>query len=75
MSSSKERNIRTQYNGQILIISMQEVEMAAYENQFKDHFTRAGYDSIFFPKTRAKTMTEKERCKVDGCATFYRASR
>jgi CCR4-NOT transcription complex subunit 6 len=54
---------------------MQEVEMATYEDQFKEHFTRAGYDSIFFPKTRAKTMTEKERRKVDGCATFYRASR
>ncbi|KAG0745494.1 hypothetical protein G6F57_009265 [Rhizopus arrhizus] len=57
------------------IICLQEVEMATYEDQFKEHFTRAGYDSIFFPKTRAKTMTEKERRKVDGCATFYRASR
>lgn len=49
--------------------------MALYEDHFREHFINIGYDSVFFPKTRAKTMTEKERRGVDGCATFYRTSR
>ncbi|KAG1056675.1 hypothetical protein G6F46_003836 [Rhizopus delemar] len=57
------------------IVCLQEVEMALYEDHFREHFINIGYDSVFFPKTRAKTMTEKERRGVDGCATFYRTSR
>ena len=30
---------------------------------------------IFSPKTRAKTMLEGERKRVDGCAIFWRASK
>lgn len=50
--------------------------MAQYEDYFKDHFKKMGdYDSVFIPKTRAKTMAEKERRMVDGSATFYKTSR
>lgn len=31
-----------------------------------------GYEGIFSPKSRAKTMTENERKHVDGCAIFWR---
>ncbi|KAI9278034.1 Endonuclease/exonuclease/phosphatase [Sporodiniella umbellata] len=57
------------------IICLQEVEMALFEDHFKEHFASAGYESVFFQKTRAKTMNEKEKRVVDGCATFYRTSR
>jgi CCR4-NOT transcription complex subunit 6 len=50
--------------------------MAQYEDYFREHFMRMGdYESIFHPKTRAKTMSEKERRCVDGCAIFYKATR
>lgn len=31
-----------------------------------------GYEGIFSPKSRAKTMSDWERTYVDGCAIFYR---
>lgn len=50
--------------------------MGQYEDYFKEQFKKMGdYDSIFYPKTRAKTMSGSERRVVDGCATFFRASR
>ncbi|KAI8367884.1 Endonuclease/exonuclease/phosphatase [Choanephora cucurbitarum] len=58
------------------IFCLQEMEMGSYHDYFKDHFKKMGdYDSVFIAKTRAKTMSEKERRVVDGCATFYKASR
>lgn len=52
------------------------MEMGQYEDYFVDHFKKMGdYDSIFHPKTRAKTMSEKERRVVDGCAMFYKTTR
>jgi CCR4-NOT transcription complex subunit 6 len=56
------------------IVCLQEVGMGVYENFLRDEFKKLGdYDSL--PKTRAKTMGEKERLLVDGCATFFRASK
>ncbi|KAI8374608.1 Endonuclease/exonuclease/phosphatase [Radiomyces spectabilis] len=58
------------------IFCLQEVEMGRFEDTLQHHFKEEGdYDSIFYPKSRAKTMSEKERRVVDGCATFYRASK
>lgn len=34
-----------------------------------------GYEGIFNPKSRAKTMTEEERRYVDGCAVFWHSSK
>ena len=36
---------------------------------------RDGYEGIFSPKSRAKTMTDTERKRVDGCAIFYKTSK
>ncbi|KAI9492340.1 Endonuclease/exonuclease/phosphatase [Zychaea mexicana] len=58
------------------VVCLQEIEMSQFEDFFRDRFQEAGgYESIFFPKSRAKTMTDEERRSVDGCAIFYKASR
>jgi len=50
--------------------------MSQYEEFFKDQLrTQADYDSVFWPKSRAKTMSEWEKKTVDGCATFFKASK
>lgn len=58
------------------IICLQEVEMGEYDTYLRDELKKLGdYDGVFWPKSRAKTMGEKERQVVDGCATFFRASK
>ena len=57
------------------IISLQEVETEKFFNFFKPEMEKMGYDGIFSPKSRAKTMSENERKHVDGCAIFYRCSK
>nr|CAD7204832.1 unnamed protein product [Timema douglasi] len=56
------------------IISLQEVETSQFYNFFLPELKRDGYDGIFSPKSRAKTMAENERKYVDGCAIFYRTA-
>lgn len=57
------------------IISLQEVETDQFFNYFKPELKNDGYEGIFSPKSRAKTMSENERKYVDGCAIFYRSSK
>ncbi|KAI9274074.1 Endonuclease/exonuclease/phosphatase [Helicostylum pulchrum] len=58
------------------IVCLQEVAMKQYEEALGDAFKdRGDYDGVFFPKSRAKTMADKERRAVDGCAIFYKASK
>lgn len=57
------------------IISLQEIETDQFYNFFKIELKNDGYDGIFSPKSRAKTMSENERKYVDGCAIFFRASK
>ncbi|KAI9490143.1 Endonuclease/exonuclease/phosphatase [Zychaea mexicana] len=58
------------------IICLQELAYNQYEEYFRHEFReRAGYDSVFYPKSRAKTMSDKERGEVDGCATFFKSSK
>ncbi|KAI7900017.1 Endonuclease/exonuclease/phosphatase [Cokeromyces recurvatus] len=58
------------------IICLQEVAIKDYEGKIGDALKEHGdYDSVFFPKSRVKTMTGKERKEVDGCAIFYKASK
>jgi CCR4-NOT transcription complex subunit 6 len=57
------------------IISLQEVETEQFYNFFLPELQREGYDGIFSPKSRAKTMSENERKHVDGCAIFFRTSK
>ncbi|KAH0560729.1 hypothetical protein KQX54_007687 [Cotesia glomerata] len=57
------------------IISLQEVETDQFYNFFLPELKREGYDGIFSPKSRAKTMAENDRKYVDGCAIFYRTAK
>ncbi|XP_060552207.1 uncharacterized protein LOC132713552 isoform X1 [Ruditapes philippinarum] len=57
------------------IIGLQEVETDQFYNFFKPELERDGYQGIFSPKSRARTMTEQERKHVDGCAIFFRTSK
>lgn len=57
------------------IISLQEVETDQFYNFFKPELKIDGYEGIFSPKSRAKTMSENDRKYVDGCAIFFRSAR
>lgn len=57
------------------IISLQEVETDQFYNFFLPELKRDGYDGIFSPKSRAKTMPEMDRKYVDGCAIFYKTAK
>ncbi|PVU95672.1 hypothetical protein BB559_002641 [Furculomyces boomerangus] len=55
------------------IICLQEVETSEYKDFFCTKLKPAGYEGIFWVKSRARTMSESERKSVDGCATFYKS--
>ncbi|XP_029035166.1 CCR4-NOT transcription complex subunit 6-like isoform X2 [Osmia bicornis bicornis] len=57
------------------IISLQEVETDQFYHFFLPELKQDGYDGIFSPKSRAKTMAENDRKYVDGCAIFYRTAK
>ncbi len=57
------------------IISLQEVETDQFYNFFLPQLKIDGYDGIFSPKSRAKTMSENDRKYVDGCAIFFRTAK
>ncbi|KAG8526914.1 uncharacterized protein KY384_008343 [Bacidia gigantensis] len=61
----------TAQNGDV--ICLQEVDRESFQDYFQYHLAKAGYRGIFYPKSRAKTMAEKEAKLVDGCAIFYKA--
>ncbi|OBA22758.1 hypothetical protein METBIDRAFT_34553 [Metschnikowia bicuspidata var. bicuspidata NRRL YB-4993] len=67
----KEEIIR--YNSDV--ICLQEVETRTFHDFWVPIMSNIGYKGYFFSKTRSKTMSELESKKVDGCATFYRASK
>ena len=54
------------------IITLQEVESDQFYNFFLYELAQCGYEGVFSPKSRAKTMNENERKRVDGCAIFFK---
>ncbi|KAG6820282.1 hypothetical protein H0H93_002894 [Arthromyces matolae] len=56
-------------------LCLQEVDGAAYEDYFSKHLKANDYDGFHWPKSRYKTKKDTERRQVDGCATFYKASK
>jgi CCR4-NOT transcription complex subunit 6 len=56
-------------------ICLQEVDMDSFQDYFMPELAMAEYKGVYQPKSRAKTMTESERKKVDGCATFFNAKK
>jgi len=57
------------------IITLQEVETDQFYNFFLPELKKEGYEGIFSPKSRAKTMSEADRKHVDGCAIFWRTQK
>ena len=57
------------------LVALQEVETEQFYNFFHPELSQHGYDGIFQPKSRARTMDEHERKYVDGCAIFYHKSK
>ncbi|KAM3517153.1 hypothetical protein NHJ13051_009239 [Beauveria bassiana] len=53
-------------------VALQEVSGEAFRNELSPELSTDGYRGIFWPKTRAKTMSEKDAGQVDGCAVFYK---
>ncbi|KAI6002916.1 Endonuclease/exonuclease/phosphatase [Pisolithus albus] len=56
-------------------LCLQEVDIAQYEDYFVKHLQGQDYEGIYYPKSRYRTMSDIERRQVDGCATFYKASK
>ena len=54
------------------LITLQEVETEQFVSFFQPELASLGYEGIFSPKSRAKTMNEIEKKRVDGCAIFYK---
>ena len=57
------------------IMCLQEVDRESFDEFFRRELSLKGYKGVFWPKSRAKTMPENEAKLVDGCATFYRATK
>ncbi|KAI9806010.1 MAG: Glucose-repressible alcohol dehydrogenase transcriptional effector [Piccolia ochrophora] len=57
------------------IVCLQEIDTDSYNEYFRMQLAYNDYKGVFWPKTRAKTMAEKEAKAVDGCATFYKGSK
>ena len=56
----------------LILYYSQEVETCEFINCFRPELKRQGYQGIFSPKSRAKTMHENDSRNVDGCAIFWK---
>ncbi|KAL8644110.1 MAG: hypothetical protein Q9226_007929 [Calogaya cf. arnoldii] len=57
------------------IVCLQEVDQEGYHEFFRRELAYQDYRGVFSPKTRAKTMADREAKFVDGCATFFKSSK
>ncbi len=57
------------------IVCLQEVERESFDEFFRRELALKDYKGVFWPKSRAKTMAEKDAKLVDGCATFFKTSK
>ncbi|KAF2773808.1 glucose-repressible alcohol dehydrogenase-like protein transcriptional effector [Teratosphaeria nubilosa] len=57
------------------IMALQEIDQESYNEYFRPNLAMEDYKGIFWPKTRAQTMADKEAKIVDGCAIFYKNSK
>ena len=61
------------YNADFLCL--QEIDMESFEEYFRRELAFYNYQGIFWPKSRARTMAEREAKAVDGCAIFFKAQK
>ncbi|MCJ1414381.1 Glucose-repressible alcohol dehydrogenase transcriptional effector [Xylographa parallela] len=57
------------------IVCLQEVDVESYNEFFRRELAVQRYKGVFWPRSRARTMADKEARLVDGCATFYKAQK
>ncbi|KAL8726016.1 MAG: hypothetical protein Q9166_006990 [cf. Caloplaca sp. 2 TL-2023] len=57
------------------IVCLQEVDQEGYHEFFRRELAYQDYRGVFSPKTRAKTMADREAKFVDGCATFFKSNK
>lgn len=53
------------------IVCLQEVDTESFKEYFSMKLAYSGYKGVFWPKGRAKTMSDVQAKVVDGCATFF----
>lgn len=56
-------------------LALQEVSTDAFKESLSAPLARMDYKGVHWPKTRYRTMPEKEAQSVDGCAVFYKQSK
>lgn len=57
------------------IICLQELDQENFNEHFRRELAFKGYKGLLWPKSRAKTMMDREAKLVDGCAIFYKAAK
>ncbi len=57
------------------ICCLQEIDQEQYEDYFLHHLSQQEYEGVFYPKSRARTMRDEEKRRVDGCAIFYKSNK
>ncbi|KAF2219868.1 glucose-repressible alcohol dehydrogenase-like protein transcriptional effector [Elsinoe ampelina] len=57
------------------IVCLQEIDSESFNEAFRPTLARNDYKGIFWQKSRAQTMAEREAKLVDGCATFWKNSK
>lgn len=56
-------------------LALQEVSTEAFRDDLSPLLAKFDYRGVQWPKSRAKTMAEKDAVTVDGCAIFYKQSK
>ncbi|PTD12114.1 Glucose-repressible alcohol dehydrogenase transcriptional effector [Fusarium culmorum] len=56
-------------------LALQEVSTDAFKEDLSPDLAQLDYKGVHWPKSRAKTMSEKDAQSVDGCAVFYKQSK
>ncbi|PHH63158.1 hypothetical protein CDD81_6209 [Ophiocordyceps australis] len=56
-------------------LALQEVSTDAFKDDLCPELAQMDYKGVHWPKSRAKTMSEKDAQSVDGCAVFYKQSK
>ncbi|KAF2011738.1 hypothetical protein BU24DRAFT_413361 [Aaosphaeria arxii CBS 175.79] len=57
------------------VVCLQEIDQESFNDYFRGALAHNDYKGVFWPKSRARTMAEKEAKLVDGCAIFYKNSK
>lgn len=57
------------------VMCLQEIDQESYNEFFRTALAYHDYKGAFWPKTRARTMADREAKAVDGCAIFFKGAK